>query len=959
MGTIGNKWARRAVTLRLEPLEDRRLLTAGVIEETTAPLQVLPLYDALASAIDIDRGAPTTTTALPATLTLSGTSTSTLIGPSSTLTLIGPATGTGSAYVYSGSTTYTHSGSTTSSGGTTSLVGYAGSPLTGTVSTLNLLPVANAGGAIQLLPGSIVYGSSSTTLVSSSTTLSTVNLASNGNLVINGNLVLISPGTVDPNNQTPTVAAPLNFAATEGEATFTIDLLAGASDADGDALSVAYSYLTAGSGIGIARTGNTLTVNPAAFNHLSVGEQAIATCTYAIMDGHGGFCTQTVKIVINGENDAPTVAGALSQTVSEDAAAFTVDLLTGATDPDHLDTLSVVGLVQTGGDTAGVTLNGNTLSVNPSVLNNLSVGEQAVFTYSYDIVDGLGGVCSQTAKIVITGANDAPTVAGAITRMVSEGATAFTVDLLTGATDADRLDTLSVFGFGRTSGTAAGTTIQGSTLSIDPTAYNYLAVGEQAVSTYSYYVTDGHGGYCLQTAKIVISGENDGPSVGGALSVTVSEDAAVFTGNLLAGATDPDCLDTLSVAGLLQIRGNAAGVTVQGNTLSFDPRAYNYLAAGQTEVIEYRYQVVDGHGGSVTQSATIQVTGANDGPSFTSFANSNAGLENGTLSGLVTLSGTLTDADLTDGHRVTIDWGDGRVQTFDASKVAGQSTASFQMAHQYQSVGIRRITTTVTDSNGGTIAGETTAVSAGVTLLDGTLYVIGTGGADSVSITPTTARLVPRGPMVSMLRVDAKFGVGAAGTVVQSTSYQLKSVSRLAMYLGGGDDLATVAAKVNLTALLAGGDGNDRLTAGGGLTTLCGGNGNDVLIGGAAADLLLGGAGNDSLSGGAGRDLLIGDGGADDLRGGAGDDVLIGDCVKLSVSTLEALRTTWNSSAKYDVRAAALASVLQASGTTVDDQAIDRIAGEGNQDLFAVFSSSFSDTLRDRAKKGETLLTLR
>ncbi len=52
---------------------------------------------------------------------------------------------------------------------------------------------------------------------------------------------------------------------------------------------------------------------------------------------------------------------------------------------------------------------------------------------------------------------------------------------------------------------------------------------------------------------------------------------SVSVGQLLAGASDIDVGDVLSVSGLALQSGNAAGITISGNSLSINPAAYNYL----------------------------------------------------------------------------------------------------------------------------------------------------------------------------------------------------------------------------------------------------------------------------------------------------------------------------------------------------------------------------------------------
>ena len=75
---------------------------------------------------------------------------------------------------------------------------------------------------------------------------------------------------------------------------------------------------------------------------------------------------------------------------------------------------------------------------------------------------------------------------------------------------------------------------------------------------------------------------------------------------------------------------------------------------------------------------------------------------------------------------------------------------------------------------------------------------------------------------------------------------------------------------------LAGGGGDDSITALGGDDLLVGGGGSDSLDGGTGDDILNGGGGADILDGGDGSDVLIGGGGNDILTGGEGDDILNG-----------------------------------------------------------------------------------
>ncbi len=422
--------------------------------------------------------------------------------------------------------------------------------------------------------------------------------------------------TVTGANDGPSVAGVISETASEDAASFSVDLLQGASDPDtSDVLNVDALTPVSGDASGVTVGANSLTIDPSAYNHLAAGESETIVYSFSVVDGNGGTVSQTATITVTGANDGPSVAGLISETTSEDAASFSVDLLQGASDPDATDVLNVAGLTLDSGDASGVTVGTNSLTIDPSAYNHLAVGESETIIYSFNVADGNGGTVSQTATITVTGANDGPSVAGVISETASEDVASFSVDLLQGASDPDASDVLNVAGLTLDSGDASGVTVGTNGLTIDPSAYNHLAAGESETIVYSFNVVDGNGGSVSQTATITVTGANDGPSVAGLISETTSEDAASFSVDLLQGASDPDLSDVLNVAGLTLDSGDASGVTVGANSLTIDPSAYNHLAAGESETITYSFNVVDGNGGTVSQTATITVTGANDGPS--------------------------------------------------------------------------------------------------------------------------------------------------------------------------------------------------------------------------------------------------------------------------------------------------------------------------------------------------------
>ena len=95
-----------------------------------------------------------------------------------------------------------------------------------------------------------------------------------------------------------------------------------------------------------------------------------------------GSATEDITITITGTNDGPTVASAINASISDDSGIVSVALLSGATDEDVADTLTVTGLTLKSGDATGITGNAdNTLSVEASSYKHLGDGQELRVIY--------------------------------------------------------------------------------------------------------------------------------------------------------------------------------------------------------------------------------------------------------------------------------------------------------------------------------------------------------------------------------------------------------------------------------------------------------------------------------------------------------------------------------------------------------------------------------------------------
>ena len=312
--------------------------------------------------------------------------------------------------------------------------------------------------------------------------------------------------------------------------------------------------------------------------------------------------TGTVTVNITNVNEAPVIASALTSTKNEGDVSYTLDLLTGATDPDNGDTLGVASVtykVDSGAASStvptGLTLTGNNLTVDPSnaAFNSLALGQSKVIEVNYSVADNHGATTPQTATITINGTNDAPTVSGPLAKTFTEGDAAYDIILTNNAADVDNGDRLSVTSVtykingGAASATIpAGLTLTGNSLKVDPasTAFDSLGNGQTKVIEVDYLVTDNNGGTVAQTATITVNGVNDLPTG----SVTIGLDP-VNELNLIADTSTLADAEGLGTLHYQWYRDGVATVT----TSTYTPAA---SASTHTISVDVSYTDLSGHG---------------------------------------------------------------------------------------------------------------------------------------------------------------------------------------------------------------------------------------------------------------------------------------------------------------------------------------------------------------------------
>ncbi|MEO5374635.1 MAG: cadherin-like domain-containing protein, partial [Alphaproteobacteria bacterium] len=450
-------------------------------------------------------------------------------------------------------------------------------------------------------------------------------------------------------------------------------------------------------------------------------------------------------------------------------------------------------------------------------------------TFEYTVADGHGGTATQVVTVDVNGAPVLGTNA-------VETAEDVGLSGRLSATDNDG-DSLS-FALAENGGPTHGSV----TLGADG-RFTYTPTRDFAGSdSFTYTVTDGHGGTTTGQATVSVTAVADQPTLTVSQStITLEVDGTNLTGG--AGG------DTLS--------GGAGNDTLSGE--AGNDVLYGDVPATVRVPLDLSAAAVDIDG---SETVSVTVLGVPAGSSLS------AGTYNA-ASGAWTLS----RADL-DGLSLT---------TTDASDVTLTVTATSREASNGS-----------TSSASNTLTVHFTSTADGNDVLSGGLgndELHGNGGNDILNYSADATW----GSGWGALDVGSP-GVNGTGEFYGITGMNQSrdlfdgGAGTDTLVMGNGNDAVflddpynhpNTQAHIQDVEVIVAGDGNDVVDMTSdrfsyGKVTILGGDGNDVLWGNAGADKIEGGTGNDNLKGGAGNDSLLGGDGNDLLNGESGNDLLNG-----------------------------------------------------------------------------------
>ncbi|WP_157936504.1 VCBS domain-containing protein [Vibrio splendidus] len=359
-----------------------------------------------------------------------------------------------------------------------------------------------------------------------------------------------------------------------------------------------------------------------AFNQLNIGDKVEETFTVSSIDG----TPSTIKVTINGTNDAATVSSATVAIDETDKAVTTSGTLT-STDVDNPDnTFTPDSISGTNGDLT-IDANGHWVFTANSTFNQLNVGDKVEETFTVSSVDGT----ASTIKVAINGTNDAATVSSA-TVAIDETDRAVTTSGTLTSTDVDNPD--NTFTPDSISGTNGDLTIDttGHWVFTANSAFNQLNVGDKVEETFTVSSVDG----TPSTIKVTINGTNDTATVSSATVATAETDKAVTTSGTLT-STDVDNPDNTFTPDSISGTNGDLTIDANGHWVFTANSAFNQLNVGDKVEETFTVSSVDG------TPSTIKVTinGTNDKATV-----STATVSVDETDSAITTSGTLTSTDV-------------------------------------------------------------------------------------------------------------------------------------------------------------------------------------------------------------------------------------------------------------------------------------------------------------------------
>ncbi|WP_315831151.1 VCBS domain-containing protein [Bradyrhizobium prioriisuperbiae] len=472
------------------------------------------------------------------------------------------------------------------------------------------------------------------------------------------------------------------------------------------------------------------TLNNAAANVQALAGNTVAHDTLTVISADG-TATQVIDVTVTGNNDRASISGTATGTVKEDGTLTAGGTLTVSdvdTGENHFQApASLVGAYGTFTFDAATGQWSYTLNNEAGNVQALTDGQVVHDTLTVTSVDH---TATQVIDVTITGSNDAASISGTATGMVTEDGTLAASGMLTISdvdtgealfqTPASLAGTYGTFTFDATTGQ------WGYALSNTATNVQALTDGQVVHDTLTVKSADGT---ATQVIDVTITGTNDAASIFGTATGAVKEDGTLTaSGTLMVSDVDIGEAHFQAPASLAGTYGTFTFDAMTGQwSYALSNATTNVQALTDGQVVHDTLTVKSADG-TATQVIDVTITGTNDAASIAGTA-SGAVKESATL----TASGALTVSD--------VDTGEAHFQT-PASLVGTYGTFTFDAATGQWGYTLSDAATNVQALTDGQVVHDTLTVKSADGTATQVIDVTITGSNDTASISGTATGAV-------------------------------------------------------------------------------------------------------------------------------------------------------------------------------------------------------------------------
>ena len=348
--------------------------------------------------------------------------------------------------------------------------------------------------------------------------------------------------------------------------------------------------------------------------------------TFRVNDGRTNSATATISITVNAVNDSPTLNALSTLNITEDSAIQTVNLSgIGSGAANEIQTLTLSATSSNPSLVPNPTVTYTSPNSTGSLAFRPATNTTGTVMITVTINDGQSqsNTTSRTFNVVVSAANDAPTISDIANRTVAEStatpALAFTIsDQETAAASLTLIGTSSNTGLVPNGNIVFGGSGANRNVTVTPTS---TAFGSAVITV---RVTDANGSSVTDTFTLTVTPVNQAPTLNALSNLTIAEDAGqqtVALSGITTGATNE--IETLTVTATSSNPSLIAAPTVSYASPSSSGSVSFPTVTNATGAATITVTVSDGQALSSTfaRTFTVTVTNVNDRPTISDLAN--------------------------------------------------------------------------------------------------------------------------------------------------------------------------------------------------------------------------------------------------------------------------------------------------------------------------------------------------